>query len=221
VRRAGLFILAGTLAAALLTGCGSHKRTTAAELSLERADLLTVVHRLQGLEGQLDAAIAASRTAWPFVVNGPSGNTAELGRAQVERAAAAAAAITVPAVLGEMEAAELTGPASPTVGVFRTFISLVPRGWRLTASCIAEIEDGPPTAAKFARETIALYIESIYDGYFSLAQVGKKVSDGYKSLGGAPAFGASLTEAEVQALAGVYSEARFRLHPHTGVKLGS
>jgi hypothetical protein len=221
VRRAGLLILAGAAVLALLTGCGSGKKPTAAELSLERADLVAVVHGLQGLEGQLTSSMTASTAAWPYVANGPSTQAGKLGRPQVQAAAAASAAIRVPAVLGEPETAELTGPASPIGGVFRTFIGLVPRGWKLIASSIAEIEGGPPVAAQFAKETVALYIESVYDGYFSLAQIGKKVNEAYKALGAEKEFGATLSAAEVQALAGVYSEVSFRLHPHTGVKLGS
>ena len=50
-------------------------------------------------------------------------------------------------------------------------------------------------------KTHRLYIESIYDGHFSLAQIGKKLLAGYDKLGGAADFGASLTQAEVDALA--------------------
>jgi len=43
---------------------------------------------------------------------------------------------------------------------------------------------------------------------------------GYTSLGGAAAFGGTLSEAEVQALARAYSPATEQLHPHPGVQLG-
>ncbi len=76
-------------------------------------------------------------------------------------------------------------------------------------------------AARFARDNVALYIESIYDGHFDLAQIGKKLSAGYAKLGGAAAFGNTLTPAEVSSLADAYSEASARLHPHVGVRLGS
>ena len=61
----------------------------------------------------------------------------------------------------------------------------------------------------------------LYDAHFGLAQIGKQLLAGYKRLGGPAAFGSALSEAEVQQLADAYSEARDRLHPHSGVKLGS
>jgi len=75
--------------------------------------------------------------------------------------------------------------------------------------------------AKFARENVGLYIESVYDGHFDLAQIAKRLRKGYHNLGGAAAFAGSLTPAEVNSLANAYSEATARLHPHVGVKLGS
>ena len=68
-----------------------------------------------------------------------------------------------------------------------------------------QIEHGSPAGARFARENVALYIESVYDGHFDLAQIGKQLSDGYRELGGPAAFGRALTQAEVDALARVYS----------------
>ena len=73
----------------------------------------------------------------------------------------------------------------------------------------------------FARANVALYIESVYDAHFTLAQIGKKVLDGYGKLGDGKAFGAALVTDEVEALARAYSEAKDRLHPHVGVRLGS
>ena len=56
---------------------------------------------------------------------------------------------------------------------------------------------------------------------FDAALIGKSLLAGYTKLGGARAFGAALTQAEVDTLAGAYSPATERLHPHPGVKLGS
>ncbi len=69
--------------------------------------------------------------------------------------------------------------------------------------------------------TSPLYIESVYDGHFGLAQIGKNLLAGYQKLGGPAAFGTALTQAEVARLAAAYSEPAVRLHPHPGVKLGS
>lgn len=182
---------------------------------------MIVVHGLKEMDGQLQTAIRTSRLAWPHVVNGLSRDPAELGRAQVAQAAADAEAVKVPFVFSEAGAAELTGPGSPIAGVLRTFAGLVPRGWKLIGAAIAEIEDGPAVASAFARETVALYIESVYDGYFSLAQAGKKLIKGYQEMGGPEGLAGRLSQAEVESLANFYSEATFRLHPHPGVKLGS
>ena len=48
-----------------------------------------------------------------------------------------------------------------------------------------QIEHGSPASARFARENVALYIESVYDGHFDLAQIGKKLPAAYRTLGGA------------------------------------
>jgi hypothetical protein len=123
--------------------------------------------------------------------------------------------------MGETQARSLTGPAAGIAGLFRTFDGLTERGWTLVAAAGEEIDSGPAVAARFARANVALYIDSVYDGHFDAALVGKSLLAGYKKLGGAPAFGATLTQAEVSALAGVYSPASERLYPHAGVKLGS
>jgi hypothetical protein len=190
-------------------------------VSLERADFIVLVHGLQGLEGELGNVGRADRAAWPYVVNGLSANPSGLARRQVAAAAAASAAITVPAVLEEADAAALTGPASPIGGLFGTFIRLVPRGWKLIEAAISEIQGGPEVDRAFARETVDLYIESVYDGSFTLAQIGRRLPGAYKDLGGPEALGGQLSEREVESLVAFYSESQFRLHPHTGVKLGS
>jgi hypothetical protein len=125
------------------------------------------------------------------------------------------------AVFGEARARALTGPSSQIVGLVRSYALLSARGWKLLFASIAEIQSGTPAAASFARANAPLYIESIFDANFTLAQIGKKLLAGYHNLGGQSEFGAALTNAEVDALAGAYSEAHDRLHPHVGVRLGS
>ena len=102
----------------------------------------------------------------------------------------------------------------------RSYALLCARGWKLLLASLAQIESGTPAAARFARANAPLYIESVYDAHFTLAQIGKKLLAGYDKLGGPRAFGAALTKAEVDGLAGAYSEASDRLHPHVGVRLG-
>jgi hypothetical protein len=106
-------------------------------------------------------------------------------------------------------------------GLFRSYSGLATHGWQLIGASIDEIERGSAVARRFARANVNLYIESVYDAHFSLAQTGKALLDGYRKLGGPSAFGSSLTQAEVDELARTYSEANDRLHPHVGVRLGS
>jgi hypothetical protein len=142
-------------------------------------------------------------------------------RDAIEVAAAQAAAVRVPGLLAQPRAASLTGPSADIAGLFRDYALLAGRGWRLIAATADVIQRGPNTAARFASENVALYIESVYDAHFSLAQIGKKLRAAYHALGGEDAFGTALTPARVSTLASVYSEARDRLHPHVGVRLGS
>jgi hypothetical protein len=127
----------------------------------------------------------------------------------------------VPALFGEAQARSLTGPASQIAGLFRSSALLSTRGWRMLIASAAQIQSGSAAAARFARENATLYVESIYDGHFALAQIGKKLLTGYDKLGGPSSFGTSLTQAQVDALARAYSEPSIRLYPHVRVRLGS
>ena len=88
-------------------------------------------------------------------------------------------------LFGEAQARTLTGPASQLAGLFRSYALLSARGWKLLDAGLAQIESGSPASARFARENAPLYIESIYDGHFTLAQIGKKLLAAYGKLGGA------------------------------------
>lgn len=218
-RSAALLLLSSAGIAA--GGCGSGHPATPAALRLEREDLIAVCHALKSAEGPVAAEVAATKAAWPLVANGLPAATTTVARPLLRAATAAAARLTVPALFQEAQAAALTGPGSEIAGLFRSFSTLATRGWQLIGSSIDEIEHGSPVAAKFARANVALYIDSVYDAHFTLAQVGKKLLDAYKKLGGPAAFGAVLTQAEIEALAQSYSEPSDRLHPHVGVRLGS
>jgi hypothetical protein len=217
-----LLTLSGVVGAAtVLAGCGSTSsaKSPAAE-RLQRADLTAVSRGLRQSESSVQRELAAARIAWPLVANGLPASIPPQTRARVATAAAAARAIVLPALMSETQARELTGPAAGIAGLFRSFSKLTDRGWTLTSAAIDQITDGSPTSATFARENVALYIDAIYDGHFDASLIGKSLSAGYLRLGGAPAFGATLTQAEVNALASAYSPAAERLHPHPGVKLG-
>ena len=226
-RRAAQVLAFGGLVATvgLLAGCGgSSSATTPAAERLQREDLVAAAHGLRQAEASAAREMAAARVAWPLVANGLPATGTTLPPATLRAlsgARAATRALVLPALMGETAARSLTGPAAGVTGLYRTFHGLTQRGWTLVAAAGAEVDGGPAVAARFARANVALYIDSVYDGHFDAALVGKSLLAGYKKLGGARSFGAALTQAEVSALAGAYSPAGERLHPHPGVKLGS
>ena len=218
-RFAALLLLSGVAIGA--GGCGSGTTATPAALRLAREDLAAVCRALSGAEPSVGREVSATKAAWPLVVNGLPADTAAISRPAIQAAAERAAELSVPALFEEHQAASLTGPGSGLASLFRGYSSLATRGWQLIGAAIEEIEHGSPAATRFARANVALYIESVYDAHFDLAQIGRQLLAGYRKLGGAAAFGASLTQAQVDGLAQTYSEAADRLHPHTGVHLGS
>jgi hypothetical protein len=165
--------------------------------------------------------VSATKAAWPLIANGlpPSPTPAE--RARINAASRRAAQIPLPALFDEVSAATLTGPAAHLAGLFRSFRGLSTRGWQLIDAALQQSARGLSAAAGFARANVALYIESVYDAHFGLAQLGKQLADGYRKLGGPSDFGTTLMQAEVDRVSATYSEANDRLHPHVGVRLGS
>jgi hypothetical protein len=217
--RAALLLL--VLAVALVAaGCGHGGSTTPAELALEREDLVFVAHALQSLEGQSGAEVSAAKHAWPQIAKGLGPRRRGLYSRQVAEARAAAQRLRLPALLSERQAAALTGPAAGVAGLYRQFAELAGRGWQMLGAGIYQIEHGSPSAARFARANSPLYIDSVYDAHFALAQISKQLVKGYAKLGGAEKFGSALTQAEVDGLARTYDEAHDRLEPHVGVQLG-
>jgi hypothetical protein len=214
--------LAGALAAAA-AGCGGASRaSTPAALKLQREDLIAVSHALRALQVPIAREVAATKAAWPAIANGLPAQVATLSHSpQVRAATDIAARLRLPALLGEAQVRRLTGPAAQIAGLLRAYTLLNARSWRLLNASVAQIQTASAANARFARANAPLYIESIYDAHFALAQIGRKLLAGYQKLGAASAFGAALTQAEVDALARIYSEASDRLHPHAGVQLGS
>jgi hypothetical protein len=214
-----LLLLGALLIAA--GGCGAGQTASSAGLRLQREDLLAVSHALQRLEGPVAGETAATKAAWPLVANGLPRDTRTIARRPIRAAAETSSKLAVPALFAEAQAVTLTGPAAALAGLFRSYSALASRGWQLVGAAIDQIEHGSPRAARFARANVALYIESVYDAHFNLAQIGKSLVSAYRKLGGASGFGRALTQAEVDALARAYSEEADRLHPHVGVRLGS
>jgi hypothetical protein len=184
---------------------------------------VVVSHALASVRRPVATETAAAKRAWPLIADGLPTHAGALAstRAPVAQATASAARVPTPPALGEAQADSLTGPGAGIAGLYRNYIGLNTRGWTLTGAAIDQIAHGSPPVARFARENVGLYIESLYDGHFDLAQIGKHLTDGYRRLGGPTAFGRALTQTEVDALTDAYSEARVRLHPHVGVRLGS
>jgi hypothetical protein len=204
-----------------LAGCGSSAKATPQALQLERADLVAVCRALNAAKPAAVSEVAATKAAWPLIANGLPADTSTVSRPAILLAIKRARSLHVPGLFQEHQAVVLTGAGSSLAGIFRTYGLLANRGWQLIGGAIQEIEHGSPAAARFARANVALYIESVYDAHFSLAQIGKKLLTDYKNQGGPAAFGTSLTQAEIDSLADTYSEAQDRLYPHTGVRLGS
>jgi hypothetical protein len=207
----------GTAAA----GCGSSSTPPPAQLALEREDLAFVCQTLARLEGQAGAEVRATRAAWPQVLGGLAPRRRGLYTPAIEDAVEAAQRLSLPQLFQERPAAALTGPASNIAGLYRTFAELAGRGWQMIAASIYEIEHGSPSAARFARANVPLYIESVYDGHFALAQISKALVKGYKKLGGATTLRGVLPEAEVIGLERTYDKERDQLEPQETVRLGS
>ncbi len=165
--------------------------------------------------------VASTKAAWPLVVDGLPADADTIPQPAIRAAVRRAGALALPTIFDESEAAAITGPSSAIGSTFRAFYLLAGRGWRLIGAAGEAVEHGSPTAARFARANVGLYIESVYDAHYGLGQIGKRLRAGYKALGGPAAFGASLTQADVDAVADTYSEANDRLRPHAGVRLGS
>jgi hypothetical protein len=202
-------------------GCGSTRKAAPQELTLERADMVAVARALAAQEPAVRSEVAAAKAAWPLIASGLPAELNVRTSQAVQSASTRAAAFKLPGLLTEREAKSLTGPASSLSGTFRAFSVLSARGWQLIGSAIEQIQHGTRVAARFARANVALYIESVYDAHYSVAQIGKQLPIDYNRLGGAAAFGSSLTPAEIDALSHAYAEANNRLYPHVRTRLGS
>jgi hypothetical protein len=218
-----LLTLSGAAGASgALAGCADTRSVAASPAAqrLQREDLVAVSRGLREAEGSAKREMAAAKIAWPLVANGLPPSISTTMRVAVASTSRAAQAIVVPALMSEAQARSLTGPAAGIASLFEPFQRLTERGWTLTGAAADEIASGTPAAARFARENVALYIDSIYDGHFDATLIGKSLLAGYKKLGGAKDFGTMLGAAEVDALARAYSPATEQLHPHSAVKLG-
>ncbi len=219
-----LAIVSLTVAVSVATGCGgaagSDSSSPAAQ-RLQRDDLAAVTRALITAEGSTAREVAVARAGWAVVADGLPASIPGSTLPAVRAAARKAREVVVPPLLSEERARVLTGPGSPLAGQFRTFAGLATRGWAMIAAAIERIEHGSPVVAAFERANVALYIDSVYDGHFDLARIGKNLLAAYRQLGGRPAFAGALTQQEVDALARAYSPTAVQLQPHPDVAVGS
>ncbi|HXA55727.1 MAG TPA: hypothetical protein VNV37_12715 [Solirubrobacteraceae bacterium] len=141
-------------------------------------------------------------------------------------AARRAAALTLPSAV--IDEGAVTGPAATLAGMLQSYARLSQRGWRYLAAALTA--PSPPRARgraggragrrrvdpHFLRANAPLYVYCVYDGHYDLSLIGKTLLSAYRALGGAAAFGGTLTPGEVNTLAGAYSIPAARLQPHPG-----
>jgi hypothetical protein len=224
-------------AAAGATGCGgAHPRPAA--LRLERTDLVRLAHTLRQLESPAVGEVGAARAVWPTVAGGLPARVSPAVRRGVRTAQTRATALVLPRFVATEGA--LTGPAAKLGGMLKAYVVLTQRGWEHLAGAVAggrgigqkSAGDGAamgsrvggsstsglstdsPAASQFLRANSGLYIYCVYDGHYDLSLIGKALQGAYHTLGGAPQFGAVLTQGQVEALARAYSIPATRLAPH-------
>ncbi len=221
--------LAVSVAVAGATGCGGpHPRPAA--LRVERADLVQLAQTLQQLQTPTTAEVKAARAAWPSLASGLPHEATPALRAAVAAAETHAAALTLPAAL--ITEGSLTGPAAQLAGMLKSYVRLSQRGWQHLAGALipqsgtastqpgtrpqpsASGDGGDTTTARLQRANAPLYIYCVYDGHYTLSLVGKALQSAYRKLGGPSAFGGSLTQSQVEALARTYAIPAVRLEPH-------
>jgi hypothetical protein len=219
VRRAPV---AATLILALaITGCGKHRASdTSTNLPLQRTDLVLVSGILRTAEPSVSRAVDTSRYPWSLIAHGLPAKLPDGLRERVARAARSASEIrarrfmtTVPRVTYNQNPV-LTGPGAGIAGLFQKYATLSQRGWSLTEASIEEIEHGRAATAGFLRSNARLYVACIYDGQFDLSLIGKNLRRAYERLGGERAFGGTLPQAQLEALANFYDKP-LRLQPHS------
>jgi hypothetical protein len=142
------------------------------------------------LAGMLKAYTSLTQRGWPYIaatISAESGARARSGGASGARVTRSSSGARATRSSGASEA--------------------------VSASTTSAVGIAPP-AAQFLRANAGLYIYCIYDGHYDLSLIGKALLGAYRTLGGAPAFGAALPQSQVEALARSYSIPSSRLAPH-------
>jgi hypothetical protein len=210
-------------------GCGGGSSASTAnstsasantvELHVERADLVIASRELARAEGSFRDEAAVARRAWPYIAHGLPSRVSPTAKLAVAAAAASVVRMAQPPFTAK--ANELTGPASGIAALARSFRGLAQHGWTLVDAAITGVERASPANARFLRANAGLYVGSIYDGHYALAAIGHTLQKAYVKLGGPSAFGATLTQSEIDGLQRAYSPGALRLEPAPPKSLGA
>jgi hypothetical protein len=202
-------------------GCAplSHSSPTAAELALEREQLVEVTEGLGAARPAVARELASARALWPLISTGLPPAPSPSLRALLSTAHARASELPRPSFMAY--AKRLTGPASSLAGLWEHYARLAERGSALTRAAANWISSSSPATSSYGRSSSALYIDAIYDAHFDLSLIGKYLLDAYRHLGGVHGFAAMLTPVSVDTLASAYSIPAVRLSPHPGRSIES
>lgn len=200
------------IAVAIAVTLSQGETHTAAELRVQRSQLALVSRQLLQVRPQLQREVISSRAVWRSIARGlPSHPDTLLGQ-RVSAANSAAQALPTPAFLEVRH--EFVGPAERISSLFHDFELLTQHGWAHLDQAVGALRRGPVSVADFERANAGLYIDSVYDAHFDASLIGERVLNSYERLGAGPAFGSSLTPAQVKSIALTYSPPETRLTPH-------
>jgi hypothetical protein len=167
----------------------AERRATALTLPAEVTTEGSLTGPAAELAGMLKSYVRLTQRGWQYLADALAEGTATTA--------------TVPHLVthSRKSARRAAGGAAPAPGAGGSAAGAVSNG--VTAA-----------GARFLHANAPLYIYCIYDGHYHLSLIGKTLQSAYLKLGGAPAFGASLTHSQVEALARAYSIPATRLEPH-------
>lgn len=200
-------------AAALAVAFSGGGEPPPAELALFRAQLAYVSRQLLAKQAPLQRETAAVREVWPQIARGLPARASASLISQVAAANAAARSVPAPPFLEARHG--LGGPAARIAADYHDFEALLQQGLSHTRQELEAIERAPDgSLASFERANSGLYIECIYDGSFDASLIGKRVIRSFERMGGARAFGQSLTAEQARQLEETFSPRTFLLKPH-------
>jgi len=209
--------LAAVVAGVLIAVLGEGKSAGEAELGQQRAHLALVAGELYELEAPLRREVSAARAVWGQIYTGLPGSVSDRLLREISEANAAAAAIPQPQFVQMIP--ELTGPGARVARLFHSFLLLSTRGWSHIQEAAEALRSGSPSRKQFARRTVGLYIDSVYNALFDLTTIGEKTLVSYERFGGGQVFGSALTPSQAQSIAKTFSPEADELKPHEWQRL--